>query len=172
MTDIIDKFDKSLKETKSKIEKNQELWSKVVKEQRKILDNYFNINILSDFEKLEKVYKKHLNESHSKNSIKFIKDSKKIKIFSETGFDLGWTTELIIEVDSITPPLPLDLHTFNIIEKYKPSIDNIYFEVSRLDENEKGDIVKFKYSEKEKAYDYLNKNFKKHILHILTEEND
>ena len=168
MTDFIDKLDKSLKEIKSKVEKKQEHWSKVVNEQNKILDDFFKKNLLKDFEKLVKIYKKHITGSDRK-LINYNKGGKIIKICSESSWH-EWTTELKIEVNSKTPPLPLDSESIKDLEKYKPSIENIYFEVSRLDENEKGDKIEFKYSEKEKAYNYLNKNFQKHILCIPLEE--
>ena len=168
MTDIFDKLDKSLEENKSKIKKKQELWSKVVNEQNKILDDFFKKNILKDFEKLVKIYKKHIGVADNK-LINYNKGSKLIKIRSESRWH-DWTTELKIEVDKKTPPLPTDTESIKDLEKYKPAVENIYFEVSRLDENGKGDILEFKYSEKEKAYDYLNKNFKKYILHILSDD--
>ena len=173
MTDFIDKLDKSLKETKSTIEKNREIWSKIVDEQRKILDNFFNENLLKDFEKLEKIYKNHISENElpSENSIKFFKDLKTVKIFSQL-ISLGKTTELIIKVDSKTPSYPSRPESIKDLEKYKPSVENIYFEVSRLDENEYGDKEEFKHSLKENAYKYFDKNFKIYILNILSEDYD
>jgi len=173
MTDFIDKLDKSLKETKSKIEKNREIWLKIVGEQRKILDNFFNENLLKDFEKLEKIYKKHVSEYEllSENSIEFFKVPKRVTIFSQL-ISLGKTTELIIKVDSKTPSYPSRPESIKDLEKYKPSVENIYFEVSRLDENEHGDKQEFKYSYKENAYKYFDKNFKIHILRILSEDYD
>ena len=173
MTDFIDKLDKSLKETKSTIEKNREIWSKIVGEQRKIEDNFFNENLLKDFEKLEKVYKNHISEYElpSENSIEFFKDSKIVKIFSQL-ISLGKTTELIIKVDSKTPSYPSRPESIKDLEKYKPSVENIYFEVSRLDENEYGDKEEFKHSLKENAYKYFDKNFRIYILNILSEDYD
>jgi predicted nuclease with TOPRIM domain len=173
MTDFIDELDKSLKETKSTIEKNREIWSKIVGEQRKIEDNFFNENLLKDFEKLEKVYKNHISEYElpSENSIEFFKDSKIVKIFSQL-ISLGKTTELIIKVDSKTPSYPSRPESIKDLEKYKPSVENIYFEVSRLDENEYGDKEEFKHSLKENAYKYFDKNFKIYILNILSEDYD
>ena len=159
MSDIFDKLNIDLKNFKDEKKLHKELYDKICTEQSALTRKYFEENLLSDFEKLSKIYK-----NYNKKFVDFYKENKELSIRLYEYFHPE-VTKMKISL-WFTSDYPNEDEKLERLKKYEILDDKMYFSVS-WDNREyfvnrnflKNEKI-FKLREKEKAYEYFNNLFK------------
>ena len=160
MSDIFDKLNIDLKNFKDEKKLHKELYDKICTEQSALTRKYFEENLLSDFEKLSKIYKNY----NKKLSVDFYEKNKELSIRLYEHFHPE-VTKMKISL-WFTSDYPNEDEKLERLKKYEILDDKMYFSVS-WDNREyfvnrnflKNEKI-FKLREKEKAYEYFNNLFK------------
>ena len=160
MSDIFDKLNINLKNFKDEKKLHKELYDKICTEQTALTRKYFEENLLSDFEKLSKIYKNY----NKKLSVYFYEENKELSIRLYEYFHPE-VTKMKISL-WFTSDYPNEDEKLERLKKYEILDDKMYFSVS-WDNREyfvnrnflKNEKI-FKLREKEKAYEYFNNLFK------------
>ena len=160
MSDIFDKLNIDLKNFKDEKQLHKELYNKICTEQSALTRKYFEENLLSDFEKLSKIYKNY----NKKLSVYFYEKNKELSIRLYEHFHPE-VTKMKISL-WFTSDYPNEDEKLERLKKYEILDDKMYFSVS-WDNREyfvnrnflKNEKI-FKLREKEKAYEYFNNLFK------------
>ena len=160
MSDIFDKLNIDLKNFKDEKKLHKELYDKICTEQSALTRKYFEENLLSDFEKLSKIYKNY----NKKLSVYFYEKNKELSIRLYEHFHPE-VTKMKISL-WFTSDYPNEDEKLERLKKYEILDDKMYFSVS-WDNREyfvnrnflKNEKI-FKLREKEKAYEYFNNLFK------------
>ena len=160
MSDIFDKLNINLKNFKDEKKLHKELYDKICTEQTALTRKYFEENLLSDFEKLSKIYKNY----NKKLSVYFYEENKELSISLYEYFHPE-VTKMKISL-WFTSDYPNEDEKLERLKKYEILDDKMYFSVS-WDNREyfvnrnflKNEKI-FKLREKEKAYEYFNNLFK------------
>ena len=160
MSDIFDKLNIDLKNFKDEKKLHKELYDKICTEQYALTRKYFEENLLSDFEKLSKIYKNY----NKKLSVYFYEKNKELSIRLYEHFHPE-VTKMKISL-WFTSDYPNEDEKLERLKKYEILDDKMYFSVS-WDNREyfvnrnflKNEKI-FKLREKEKAYEYFNNLFK------------
>ena len=160
MSDIFDKLNIDLKNFKDEKKLHKELYDKICTEQSALTRKYFEENLLSDFEKLSKIYKNY----NKKLSVDFYEKNKELSIRLYEHFHPE-VTKMKISL-WFTSDYPNEDEKLERLKIYEILDDKMYFSVS-WDNREyfvnrnflKNEKI-FKLREKEKAYEYFNNLFK------------
>jgi len=163
MSDIFDKLNIDLKNFKDEKQLHKELYNKICTEQSALTRKYFEENLLSDFEKLSKIYK-----NYNKKFVDFYKENKELSIRLYEYFHPE-VTKMKISL-CFTSDYPNEDEKLERLKKYEILDDKMYFSVSwdnkqyYVNRNFLKNEKIFKLREKEKAYEYFNDLFKSKIL--------
>ena len=163
MSDIFDKLNIDLKNFKDEKQLHKELYNKICTEQSALTRKYFEENLLSDFEKLSKIYK-----NYNKKFVDFYKENKELSIRLYEYFHPE-VTKMKISL-WFTSDYPNEDEKLERLKKYEILDDKMYFSVSwdnkqyYVNRNFLKNEKIFKLREKEKAYEYFNDLFKSKIL--------
>lgn len=160
MSDIFDKLNIDLKNFKDEKKLHKEFYDKICMKQTALTRKYFEENLLSDFEKLSKMYKNY----NKKLFVDFYKVNKELSIRLYEHFHPE-VTKMKISL-WFTSDYPNEDEKLERLKKYEILDDKMYFSVS-WDNREyfvnrnflKNEKI-FKLREKEKAYEYFNNLFK------------
>ena len=160
MSDIFDKLNIDLKNFKDEKKLHKELYDKICTEQSALTRKYFEENLLSDFEKLSKIYKNY----NKKLSVYFFEKNKELSIRLYEHFHPE-VTKMKISL-WFTSDYPNEDEKLERLKKYEILDDKMYFSVSwdnkqyYVNRNFLKNEKIFKLREKEKAYEYFNNLFK------------
>ena len=163
MSDIFDKLNINLKNFKDEKKLHKELYDKICTEQTALTRKYFEENLLSDFEKLSKIYK-----NYNKKFVDFYKENPELSISLYEYFHPE-VTKMKISL-WFTSDYPNEDEKLERLKKYEILDDKMYFSVSWdnkqyfVNRNFLKNEKIFKLREKEKAYEYFNDLFKSKIL--------